>query len=167
MTSTSTTSTLWMSTTPPPSDSAVKKLDVADLDNLPSVGLDVGNAESDKKERPRKPPTQAESVRIKHHLQNEDYEASIQHAVKERAQVIRLRWCMSAISVLFTVVWLTAVFVVVILQGLGTLSVETPVLLGLITTTTVNMLGLLAIVFKFVFPLANNTSVRDSSSAQD
>jgi hypothetical protein len=53
-----------------------------------------------------------------------------------------------------SVVWLTAVFGLVALQGFGGLRfhLSDPVMIAFITTTTLNVLASLAVVVKFIFP---------------
>ena len=139
----------------PISDESKPTVSIGELVKTPLADI----TDAQKTEGPKTPkvasqatPTREISLRKSLDLDNLAKEKSINQSEIDHRQLLWLRWTLSLSGLSIAVGWQTAILCIVWQQGWGMISITTPVLMALVTTTTVNVFGILIIVMKFVFP---------------
>lgn len=82
------------------------------------------------------------------HLRNQRFEQQTNQLRREHW----FRLATAAVIFVAVAVWLTAVVGIVVAQGLKRLDLDPKVLVALLVTTTLNVIGLLAAVVRYLFP---------------
>ena len=154
----------------PTSDEPKPTVSIGELVKAPLADI-VDAPKNDGLKRP-KPPSQAtpsreQSLRKSLELDNLAKEKSIKQSEIDHRQLLWLRWTLSISGLLIAVVWQTAILCIVWQQGWGMMSLTSPVLMALVTTTTLNVFGILIIVMKFVFPAPIPTKKKPRSKTNN
>ena len=85
-------------------------------------------------------------------LENEARRQQLDQLANDHRQILKLRWILGISGLLIVVFWQFCILGLVYLLGVGQITIPQPVMLTLISTTTINVFGLLIIVLQFVFP---------------
>ena len=85
------------------------------------------------------------------------------HALEAERTMLKQRKIYAVLLFTLAILWLGFIGLFLFLAGLGKMKVSDSVLIALITTTTINVLGLFYIVARWLFPNKNNIETKDSS----
>jgi hypothetical protein len=118
-----------------------RSLDKADIEDVsPEVPLPEPDHRAEK-EWAKNFPSKSELTRRRYHQETQ------RMLREERLRITTAQWLFAAV-----VVWMFAILAIVICHGLGWMTISDHILIALLSTTSVNVIGLLYVVVRYLFP---------------